>query len=117
MNEEFNRVVSAGPHRIGAPGLGFPWSPPAVVMARARCRAVEFDISGLVADAVLVATDNSTVDYAHVARHPRPVVDTQGVMRAPHEGANVVRLSGHGGPFAAASEVRDRSAVLTEATA
>ena len=47
------------------------------------------------ADAVLVVTDHSGVDYEHVAEYARLVVDTRGVMRgAQGGGARVVGLGG-----------------------
>jgi UDP-N-acetyl-D-glucosamine dehydrogenase len=37
------------------------------------------------ADAVLIATDHSAVDYELVAQHAKLIVDTRGVYRAPME--------------------------------
>lgn len=47
------------------------------------------------ADAIVIVTDHSTVDYDLVARSARLVIDTRGVMRGIEEGgARVVGLSG-----------------------
>lgn len=47
------------------------------------------------ADAVVIVTDHSAVDYQRVADEARLVVDTRGAMRAVRGAARVVGLSGH----------------------
>ena len=47
------------------------------------------------ADAVVIVTDHSGVDYGRIARQARLVVDTRGVMRDFAGPARVVGLSGH----------------------
>ena len=49
------------------------------------------------ADAVLITTDHSTVDYARVAEHARLVVDSRGAMRGVNGAARIVGLSGQEG--------------------
>jgi UDP-N-acetyl-D-glucosamine dehydrogenase len=46
------------------------------------------------ADAVIIITDHSTVDYASVRAHARLIVDTRGIMRGVPGSAKVVGLSG-----------------------
>jgi UDP-N-acetyl-D-glucosamine dehydrogenase len=50
------------------------------------------------ADAVVIVTDHSDVDYAHVGRTARLVVDTRGVMRHIPATARVVGLSAQASP-------------------
>jgi UDP-N-acetyl-D-glucosamine dehydrogenase len=50
------------------------------------------------ADAVVVVTDHTTVDYSLVAEHAPLVVDTRGIMRGVQGRARMVGLSGRGGP-------------------
>lgn len=45
-------------------------------------------------DAVVIVTDHSGVDYAHLARQARLIIDTRGVMRQFAGSARVVGLSG-----------------------
>ena len=49
------------------------------------------------ADAVLITTDHSTVNYARVAEHARLVVDSRGAMRGVNGAARIVGLSGQEG--------------------
>jgi UDP-N-acetyl-D-glucosamine dehydrogenase len=70
---------------------------------RLPMRSEELSDDGLAAaDAVVIVTDHSTVDYERVARHAPLVVDARGVMRGVPGTARVVGLSGreHGGPLA-----------------
>ena len=60
------------------------------------------------ADAVVVVTDHTDVDYARVAARARLVVDSRGVMRRAAGGARVVGISGTEGVAAAP---RDRTSV------
>jgi UDP-N-acetyl-D-glucosamine dehydrogenase len=53
------------------------------------------------ADAVVLLTDHSDVDYSLVAEHAEVVVDTRGIMRGITGNARVVGLSGEVGTFAA----------------
>jgi UDP-N-acetyl-D-glucosamine dehydrogenase len=46
------------------------------------------------ADAVVILTDHTAVDYGLVAAHARLVVDTRGIMRNMPSGGRVVSLSG-----------------------
>jgi UDP-N-acetyl-D-glucosamine dehydrogenase len=46
------------------------------------------------ADAVLIVTDHSGVDYGRVVHHARVVVDTRGIMRGSRGPARVLGLSG-----------------------
>jgi UDP-N-acetyl-D-glucosamine dehydrogenase len=46
------------------------------------------------ADAVVIVTDHSSVDYQRVRDHARLIVDTRGVMRGVRGAATVVGLSG-----------------------
>jgi len=50
------------------------------------------------ADAVVIVTDHSNVDYAHVGRSARLIVDTRGVMRHIPATARVVGLSAQASP-------------------
>lgn len=58
------------------------------------------------ADAVVIVTDHSCVDYEHVADGARLVVDTRGIMRGYAGQARVVGLSGHDQPRPVAVEGR-----------
>ncbi len=68
-------------------------------------RSVELSEHALAAsDAVVIVTDHSQTDYAHVLRHAGLVVDTRGAIREAEGGARVVGLSGrvHSRPSAPA---------------
>jgi UDP-N-acetyl-D-mannosaminuronate dehydrogenase len=54
------------------------------------------------ADAVVIVADHSNVDYAHVGRMARLVVDTRGVMRHIPAAARVVGLSAQASPAVSA---------------
>jgi UDP-N-acetyl-D-glucosamine dehydrogenase len=70
-------------------------------------RSVELTDEALAtADAVLIVTDHSSVDYARVGRLARIVIDTRGVMRGIAASARVVGLSGEPASRVEAAAVR-----------
>ena len=66
-------------------------------------------------DVVVIVTDHSAIDYDHVGRAARVVVDSRGVMRGRDATARVVGLSGGeaGGGARRADAVNAESGVLT----
>jgi len=91
--------VSAAP-KIGFVSLGCPKAlvDSERILTRLRGEGYATSDTHEGADAVVVVTDHTTVDYSLVAEHAPLVVDTRGIMRGVQGRARMVGLSGRGGP-------------------